>query len=104
MTGVALSPALPSPPLPSLSSLLSPLPPFIPFFLRLEIAIALRIKPGLGSLAANEQREWEEWKGGKTREEGGRRGPEEGEGVKAAGCRGEGEEGGKWEEWGGGKP
>ena len=29
---------------------------FIPFFLRLEIAIALRIKPGLGSLAANEQK------------------------------------------------
>lgn len=80
MTGVALFlPPHPSPPLPS---------PFIPFFLRLEIAIALRIKPGLGSLAANEQREWEEWKGGKTREEGaaggGRGGG--GEGEKAVGC------------------
>lgn len=31
-------------------------PLFILFFLRLEIAIALRIKPGLGSLAANEQK------------------------------------------------
>lgn len=62
----------------------------------------MRIKPGLGSLAANEQREWEEWKGGKTREEGGRRGPEEGEGEKAVGCRGEaGREGGRGQVAGG---
>ena len=71
MTGwLSVPPAPPSPPprpSPSSSPPHLPRPYFIRFFLRLEIAIALRIKPGLGSLAANGTKGWWGLKGWKKR-------------------------------------
>lgn len=68
-------------------------PLFILFFLRLEIAIALRIKPGLGSLAANEQKVVGEGGGGKAERRGKKTG--EGEGLGEGGRTPKGASGGK---------